>query len=73
LPVSQFFNPSGYIALTLAEAFDTTPQFWLNLQQKYDLWIKEHEHEHVRPIVKNGELVPSARDIAIAACSLRKE
>ena len=25
------------IALSLAEAFDTTPQLWLNLQQNYDL------------------------------------
>lgn len=27
------------IALALSEAFDTTPQLWLNLQQNYDLWI----------------------------------
>ncbi len=26
------------IAISLAEAFDTTPQLWLNLQQTYDLW-----------------------------------
>ncbi len=25
------------IAISLAEAFDTTPQVWLNLQQTYDL------------------------------------
>lgn len=60
------------IALTLAEAFDTTPQFWLNLQQKYDLWMEENEHEHIKPIVRNGELLPNARDIAIAACSFKK-
>lgn len=49
------------IALALAEAFDTTPQLWLNLQQKYDLWIEEHEkqHEHVAPIFKAGALLPS--------------
>lgn len=29
------------IALSLAEAFDTTPQLWLNLQQTYDLWVEE--------------------------------
>ena len=55
------------IALSLAEAFDTTPQFWLNLQQNYDLWVEESEHVHIRPIVKNGELLPSERNIAIAA------
>ena len=48
------------IALTLAEAFDTTPQMWLNLQQKYDLWIEENEkpHEHTLPIFKEGILFP---------------
>jgi addiction module HigA family antidote len=34
------------IALSLAEAFDTTPQLWLNLQQAYDLWIEEHGYRH---------------------------
>ena len=37
------------IAIRLAEAFDTTPHLWLNLQQKYDLWIEETEHPH-KPI-----------------------
>ncbi len=48
------------IALALAEAFDTTPQLWLNLQQKYDLWIEENEkeYEHVAPIFKEGVLFP---------------
>jgi len=51
------------IALALSEAFDTTPQLWLNLQQKYDLWIEENEktHEHVSPILKNGILLPIQR------------
>ncbi len=35
------------IALSLSEAFDTTPQLWLNLQQSYDLWIEEHEHKRL--------------------------
>ena len=42
------------IALSLADAFDTTPQLWLNLQINYDLWVEENEHEHVKPIFKNG-------------------
>lgn len=45
------------IALSLAEAFDTTPQLWLNLQQAYDLWVEEPEHVHVLPIIKNGEFL----------------
>lgn len=29
---------SAEMALKLAKAFKTTPQFWLNMQQMYDLW-----------------------------------
>jgi len=60
------------IALTLADAFDTTPQLWLNLQTNYNLWIEEQEHKHIRPIVKNGELLPSERGIAIAASAVKR-
>src|SRR5580704_19446147 len=55
------------IALSLAEAFDTTPQLWLNLQQKYDLWVEEHEHKHVRvdPIIKNGQILRIKQNVGI--------
>lgn len=48
------------IAIALAEAFDTSPQLWLNLQQKYDLWIEENKRHHhpVSPIFKEGTLFP---------------
>ncbi|MCP4663086.1 MAG: HigA family addiction module antidote protein [bacterium] len=29
---------SPVMAVKLARAFDTTPEFWLNLQTQYDLW-----------------------------------
>lgn len=29
---------SPLMALKLAKAFDTTPQYWINLQTSYDLW-----------------------------------
>lgn len=35
------------IAIRLAEAFETTPNLWLNLQQKYDIWVEENEKEHL--------------------------
>jgi len=54
------------IALSLAEAFDTTPQLWLNLQQTYDLWIEESAHVKVDPIVKNGAILPVKNNIGIA-------
>jgi antitoxin HigA-1 len=59
------------IALSLAEAFDTSPQLWLNLQQKYDLWIEEYElgHVHVDPIIKNGQILPIKKNIGIARAS----
>lgn len=43
-------------ALMLAKAFGNTPDFWLNLQQRNDLWIALHSPkrmkkiEQVRPI-----------------------
>lgn len=38
------------LAVRLAEAFDTTPNLWLNLQQNYDLWVEENERSH-KPIM----------------------
>lgn len=53
------------IAISLAEAFDTTPQLWLNLQQAYDLWIEESEHVKIDPIIKNGRFLPVKQNIGI--------
>ena len=36
------------IALDFADAFGTTPQFWLNLQLNYDLWHAMQEHKKLR-------------------------
>lgn len=38
------------IALRLSEAFNTSPNLWLNLQQKYDLWCEQYEKEHKKVI-----------------------
>lgn len=54
------------IALSLAEAFDTTPQLWLNLQQNYDLWVENHEHVRIQPIFKNGEFLHIRQNRGIA-------
>ncbi len=53
------------IAISLAEAFDTTPQLWLNLQQTFDLWIEEHDHVKIEPIIKNGVLRSIKQNIGI--------
>lgn len=54
------------IALSLAEAFDTTPQLWLNLQQAYDLWVEESAHTKIEPIIKNGALFNIKKNIGIS-------
>ncbi|MBN1931023.1 MAG: HigA family addiction module antidote protein [Desulfobacterales bacterium] len=55
--LSKIINERGAItpdmALRLSRAFDTTPNFWLNLQKNYDLWQAEtasKEWQKVKPI-----------------------
>ncbi len=31
-------------ALALSDALKTSPEFWLNLQSNYDLWLAEQNH-----------------------------
>ena len=38
------------MSLRLAKAFQTTPELWLNLQQKYDLWNPAQELETLEAI-----------------------
>ena len=44
--LSQLINGRAGIspdmALRLSQAFDTSPQLWMNLQQTYDLWHQSH-------------------------------
>lgn len=54
--LSKIINERGAVtpdmALRLSRAFDTTPDFWLNLQKNYDLWQAEHasnEWQKVKP------------------------
>ena len=55
--LSKIINERGSItpdmALRLSRAFDTTPNFWLNLQKNYDLWQAEHASkgwQRVKPL-----------------------
>ena len=41
-------------ALTLAEAFNMEPEFWLNLQRDWDLWNSKKTHETIRPLLKKA-------------------
>ena len=45
--VSKIINERGAItpdmALRLSRALSTTPELWINLQRKYDLWLASQE------------------------------
>jgi addiction module HigA family antidote len=43
-------NITEAIALDLADAFQTTPEFWMNLQSNYDLWHARQNHIPVSPL-----------------------
>jgi addiction module HigA family antidote len=54
--LSELYNEkrgiTSLMALKLAEYFGTTPQFWLNLQNNYDLYkTYEKEKENIQSIV----------------------
>ncbi|MDY7000913.1 MAG: HigA family addiction module antitoxin [Thermodesulfobacteriota bacterium] len=62
--LSQLLNERAKVtpgtALRLARAFNTTPELWLNLQRKRDLWEAENQTpgwEQVAPL-------PELRDLA---------
>ncbi len=38
------------MALRLSKVFKTSPELWLNLQQKYDLWVVAHEHPEINKL-----------------------
>ena len=55
--VSKIVNERGSIssemALRLSQAFNTSPELWLNLQRNYDLWHASHgskDWQNVKPI-----------------------
>jgi addiction module HigA family antidote len=55
--ISKIVNQRGAVtvemALCFAQAFKTTPQLWLNMQQNYDLWIvskKSAKWKSVKPL-----------------------
>lgn len=46
------------IALDFADALGTSPEFWLNLQNKYDLWFALQEHR-VIPLIPELKVMGS--------------
>ena len=47
-------------ALALGQALNTGPEFWLNLQQNWDLWHSLRSHQKVPPIFTPGNNLPLA-------------
>ena len=47
-------NVTADSALALGEALKTGPEFWLNLQQNWDLWHSKQHHEKVPPLKRVG-------------------
>ena len=41
-------------ALSLADIFGTTPEFWSNLQSNYDLWGAMQKHQKLPPLLKRA-------------------
>jgi len=67
--LSKIINERGAItpemALRLSRAFNTFPEFWLNLQINFDLWRAETESQEwkkVKPIPKQKHIIQKARN-----------
>ncbi|HYX18551.1 MAG TPA: HigA family addiction module antitoxin [Nostoc sp.] len=48
--VNEQASVTPNMAFRLATALQTTPELWLNLQQKYDLWCAANESESWKDI-----------------------
>ena len=50
--VNERSGISPDMAIRFAQAFDTTPEFWLNLQASYDLWHVKSSSKDLKRIKK---------------------
>ena len=48
-------------ALALGESFNMEPEFWLNLQEKWDLWCAKKKHTHVKIFILPRRLTKFGR------------
>ena len=39
------------IALDFADAFGTSPEFWMNLQTRHDLWVARQNHNTIPRLI----------------------
>lgn len=50
--VNEHASVTPEMAIKLAAAFDTTPDFWLNAQTALDLWILRAQKPKIRSLLK---------------------
>jgi addiction module HigA family antidote len=50
--VNERASVTPEIAIKLAGAFETTPDFWLNAQMAVDLWALRAQKPKIRPLVR---------------------
>jgi len=50
--INERASVTAEMAIKLAAAFDTTPDFWLNAQMALDLWELRIEKPKIRSLIK---------------------
>src|SRR4051812_48666307 len=50
--VNEKTSVTTEMALKLAAAFNTTPDFWLNAQMAMDLWALRTKKSKIRPLIR---------------------
>jgi len=50
--VNEKASVTPEMALKLAAAFKTTPDFWLNAQMAVDLWLLSSRKPKIRPLIR---------------------
>jgi antitoxin HigA-1 len=50
--VNERASVSPEMAIKLAAAFKTTPDFWLNAQMAIDLWFLRAQKPKIRPLIR---------------------
>ncbi len=50
--VNEKTSVTPEMAIKLAAAFNTTPDFWLNSQMAVDLWMLRTKRHKIRPLIR---------------------
>lgn len=52
--INEKTGVSAEIAIRLSKAFDTTPDYWMNLEKQHELWlaIKKGKRIKVKPFIQ---------------------